>query len=380
MDMKEKVLKIATKNTRFMAFIYDHYRNDVEREIQDLADRMSKIDTIKDVQPLIDLKKDIVSNNRHFVSYNGNQSNYRLYGIGNALFGEVSEQVWKLPSIEHGLIFYNQNWTDTFLTARASCVTFGCFRKEILKRFYNTPIFEVGPYIQYAGDYYSAEKLEMWKKELGKTLLVFPAHSTDDSSLKYSYKKYIQEIERRASKYNSVIVCVFWWNLDDPIVQVFKNMGYYIVSAGYREDPNFLKRQKALITVADHIICDSVGTHIGYCYKLGKTIEFVTTQTEVKSLKSDKDSFYTNQCKRIQNAFQSQDKDKIEKIMNFYWGNNISLEKDDLKLIAEINKDITVAGKYQKNQYYMTACEMLGDYKRSNMKKFFLLKKAMGIE
>ena len=100
-------------------------------------------------------------------------SNYRMYGISNALFENGFDKVYELPSVEHGLIFYNQNWTDTALTARASCVTFGPFRKQILQRYYKTPVFEVGPYIQYADNYYNHMQMVEWKDKLGKLYWFF---------------------------------------------------------------------------------------------------------------------------------------------------------------------------------------------------------------
>lgn len=382
MSINDRILNIVSSNTKLMAFVYEHYKNNVEKAVRKLVDEQSNYDTIKEIEPLLELKNKILEKKCKFVSYNGNMSNYRMYGIGNALFGKKIEKVYELPSVEHGLIFYNQNWTDTALTARASCVTFGPFRKQILQRYYKTPIFEVGPYIQYADNYYNQMQMSEWKTKLGKTLLVFPMHSTDDSVLNYDNRRYIQEIEKRAKDYDSIIISVFWWNLDDNIVQQFKNMGYHIASAGYREDPNFLRRQRAMIEVADHIISDSVGTHIGYCYKLGKQVEFITADTHIKvnGVISDKEHFNQEQRKTVQDAIEKGSSNEIDNIMNFYWGNNISLTREQLDAIVDINRDITISGHYWKKNYERIVRELLEEYRVKDILKYDLLKKSIDNE
>lgn len=379
MSINDRILNIASSNTKLMAFVYDHYKHSVEKDVQKLVEEQSKYDTIKEIEPLLELKNKILEKKCKFVSYNGNMSNYRMYGISNALFENGFDKVYELPSVEHGLIFYNQNWTDTALTARASCVTFGPFRKQILQRYYKTPVFEVGPYIQYADNYYNHMQMVEWKDKLGKTLLVFPMHSTDDSVLNYNNQLYIQEIEKRAKEYDSVIISVFWWNLDDGIVRQFKKMGYHIASAGYREDPNFLRRQRAMIEVADHVISDSVGTHIGYCYKLGKQVEFITVDTHIKinEVTSDKERFNRKQRKIVQDVIEKGNSNEVDNIMNFYWGNNINLTREQLNAIVDINRDITISGNFWKRNYEKVARELLNEYRVKDILKYDLLKKSI---
>lgn len=373
MSIKKRIMEYSVKNTKLTAFIYDCYKSSEEKEIQQLVYEMGQVDTIMDITPLLILKKRIVKKKQVFWSHNANKTSYRLYGIGNSLFGK-QENIYMTPSIEHGLIFYNKNWSDTLSTARASCVTFGPFRKRILRRYYGTPIFEVGPYIQYAEDYYLEKQMKEWKKKLGKTLLVFPMHSTDASFLKYNMQKYIKEIEKRAKKFDSVIVCVFWWNIDDPIVSMFQSLGYYISSAGYREDEKFLSRQKAMIDVSDHIISDSIGTHIGYCYSLGKTAELISAETKTDGIN---DSFQAKQVSIIKDAMLEGDGDKIAKLMKFYWGNGIKLSKVELSKICEINKEITLAGSFWQKRYRKAAEGFLEEYKKRDLLKYELLRKAI---
>lgn len=373
-DIKKIVMKQISRNTNWMNYLYRHYKKDVETQVEQLTREMSRYDTIQNTEILHDLKKKILQDGKVYCSYDGNKTNFRLYGIGKALFGDQIDRVKFLPSTEHGLIFYDSNWSDTALTARASCITFGEFRKNILRRYYNTPIFEVGPYIQYAEPYYSEEKMREWKKKSGKTLVVFPMHSTDDSELSYSEKEYIKKIKKIAIGYDTVLICMFWWNLDMPIVEAFKQEGFIIGSAGYREDPMFLRRQRTMIEMADYTVTDAIGTHVGYCYKLGKDIEVINSGTKTQIYN---DLFMERQVENIKSAILSHDRNLIDETMNFYWGNNISHSKENLKKIAEINEEITIKGHFWVKNYSKVAQKLLEKYRESDDIKYSLLKYAM---
>lgn len=322
--IKEIVMKEISRNTNWMNTLYKCYKKDAENQVAQLAQEMSKYDTIRNTESLLELKKKIIQDGKIYCSYNGNKTNFRLYGIGETLFGDQIDRTELLPATEHGLIFYNTNWSDTALTARASCITFGEFRKNILRKYYDTPVFEVGSYIQYATPYYSEDKMREWEKENGKTLVVFPMHSTDDSTLSYSEKEYIKKIKKIATGYDTVLICMFWWNLDMPIVKAFKQEGFKIASAGYREDPMFLRRQRTMIEMADCVVTDAIGTHVGYCYKLGKSVEMINSGTKTNIYN---DTFIKQQVKNIENAILSGDRNLIDSTMKFYWGNDISYSK-----------------------------------------------------
>lgn len=373
-DVKKTVMKQISKNTNWMNNLYKYYKKDTENQVNQLAQKMSRYDTIQDTESLLDLKQKIIRDGKTYCSYDGNKTNFRLYGIGEALFGNQIDKVEFLPSTEHGLIFHDSNWSDTAFTARASCITFGEFRKKILRRYYDTPIFEVGPYVQYAVPYYSEKKMSEWKERLGKTLLVFPMHSTDDSELSYSIKMYINKIKEIAVDYDSVLVCMFWWNLDMPIVEAFKQEGFKVGSAGYREDPMFLRRQRTMIEVADHIVTDAIGTHVGYCYQFGKIVEVIDSGTKTHIYD---DVFMKSQIDKIESAILSGDKNLIDKTMQFYWGSDISYSKEELNKIAEINEEITINGRFWVKNYFKEAQKLIKKYREFDEIKYNLLKRAL---
>lgn len=92
-DIKNVIMKQACRNTNWVNTIYEIYRQDVEKQVDLLAYEMSQYDTICDTASLLELKKRIIQDGKKYNSYNGNKTNFRLYGIGRALFGNQINNV-----------------------------------------------------------------------------------------------------------------------------------------------------------------------------------------------------------------------------------------------------------------------------------------------
>nr|WP_174507017.1 hypothetical protein [Acinetobacter sp. Marseille-Q1620] len=358
MNLKKNLLHFFQKNTHLASWLYSIYKPHIEKEVATLASKMSNYDTIEDISILEKLKFEIIHNSKPFFSYNLNQTSSRLYGIHSSIFKNITDKNIYFPSAEHGLIFHNSNWSDTQETLRACCLTFGDFRKSILQKFYKTPIFCIGPYIHYADDYYTEEQFNNKKKELGKNLLVFPTHSTDDSSITYDQANFVDKIVTLKKDFDSISVCIFWWNVDDPIVKILQNIGCHIVSAGYREDKNFLPRLKTIIKLSDFTIGDSIGTHIGYCLYLNKPFSYFSNNTNIEhSSLGDKNNqdFINKHLNILKKAFLNSTHITLEQVTlaNYYWGFDQIKSNKEIEDIYKINKIITkncygFIGKYEE--------------------------------
>ncbi|KQW86904.1 hypothetical protein ASC84_14340 [Acinetobacter sp. Root1280] len=348
------------KNTYLTHFLYKNYNKKIEFQIQEMINELSLHDTIFDQTTLITLKREIDTNSKSFYSSNINNTNARLYGIFNSLFKIQNDPLYLYPSVEHGLIFRNTNWTDTADTARASCITLSDFRQQILRNYYNTPIFCVGPYIHYADQYYTKENFTKIKKNLGKTLLVFPTHGTDDFHVTYEQQIFLDMIKNFKNEFDSILICAFWWNINDPLLNILKKMGCQIVSAGFREDPLFLSRLKTIIELSDLAIGDSIGTHIGYCIHLNTPFFYFDSKSLKNHIKDDFISYHMNILKKAFLNSTTINKDHLD-LIDYYWGINHIKSKKDLEDIQILNKIIT------RNCYGRTS--LYSKYSQSLLKK-----------
>ena len=347
MSLKVAVKNIVAKN----AYVNDaFYKVFAHRNAEDMTAVMretARFDCIEDPSDLIAFRKKI-SGGAAFSNKNANLSVSRVYGIWRSLFpGVAEEDSLFTPSVEHGLILHDQVFPDIAHSGRCSVLTMSPWRKDIIKKHRNVPVFCCGPYIQYAEPWYSDQDRNRIKKSLGKTLLVFPCHSTDSSSLSMDNRRYLEIVHEMAKDYDSVLVNAFWWNINDPIMDDFREASYKVVSAGFRDDTNFLRRLRTIISLADFVVGDSVGTHIGYCVELDKPFCLVDAGTKEKLLSSEEttDLEFRAVCvEEIASAFSGASSiGEVQKaVASKYWGYGIRLDEAQLATIKKFTRDLTL--------------------------------------
>lgn len=133
----------------------------------------------------------------------------------------------------------------------------------------------LSPYIFYARSLLGYGKLQKMKRKLHRTLLVFPLHSVDEQEYTtYDVDVFIKQIEevKKVHGYHSVMVCMYWYDIIMDKYKAYQNMGWKVVTAGHRLDANFLNRLRSIISLADMVVTNGVGTHIGYAICLRKPV------------------------------------------------------------------------------------------------------------
>lgn len=194
-----------------------------------------------------------------------------FYGLNNIVNKAMGTKGVVRGHIEHGIgysgvIDINSTRADVIYTASTT-------RKDFIESVLESnKVIAIGNYIKYASSIMTNEEIESYRKSFGKTLLVFPSHSTHHVITSFDEDALIAEIEkiRKEHCFYTVLVCEYWKNYLLGDAAPFEKKGYKICSAGHIYDPNFLSRLKAIISLADVTMGNSFGTHIGYCLGLGK--------------------------------------------------------------------------------------------------------------
>ncbi|MCF0061297.1 hypothetical protein MUK70_18815 [Dyadobacter chenwenxiniae] len=165
--------------------------------------------------------------------------------------------------LEHGIVIGNLVREDSVILARKT-LTYSNYRAQfILEKTGKTPSL-IGPYIHYVEGLLDQEALSKVKKSLGRVLLVFPSHSIGAVAAEYDKKQFCLEIEKRKAGYDTVLVCIYWKDTLNGDHEYYQKMGYKLTTAGHRDDLYFLDRLKSIILLADMVMSNSTGTHIGY--------------------------------------------------------------------------------------------------------------------
>lgn len=373
-------------NTRLNDAFYKTFSRSTLRHMK-RVEECGKIDSIADISELRRLRAS-VSEGESFYTTDANVSNSLIYGIWDSMFGDHrDEPIYYSPAVEHGLIFHDQIFTDLRFTARAGLVTFGDYRYERIRRYKKEPIYEVGPYIHYAKPYYDENRVAQLKRENGKTLLVFPAHSVDTNSISQDEDRYAAEVARIAKEENfdTVLVNSFWWNINDPVIRRFEAEGYHIVSAGFRDDVKFLSRLRTIIQMSDLIVGDGIGTHIGYALDLNVPFRFVDIATTSSSIDDAADpsarqnALLRDKIARLfsnATAVTEQQRDALEP----YWGFSHMKTRSQMENIYQITRAIVRASGFGggwSRSYGEVAHDLCKEYEECDPEKARLLQEAL---
>lgn len=360
-----------------------HAKNNlrVERHIKEFND----IDSVQSVEQLKEKVKGFEKiKNMYGTNCIGSES--LLYGHIHALYAYAELPMDKpllLPKMEHGVNFSESPIHEEDIKAHPNRIFQGAYKKAMVHAANPlTPVFCIGPYIHYASNYYSEEQIRRVKEKNGKTLLVFPPHSYESSSLDYDLQLFVDKVmENYGKSFETVLVSGYWLNLNHKIYELFEKRGAKIVSAGARFDPDFLRRLKTIISLSDMVIGNDIGTHIGYCLYLNKPFHKISSNITKKDsyLLSTKEKLNVNINERLFTAAFGQEGEVSGKKMSLFkkfWGGHESVKTPEeirnlialaqkhldlskgniqqydgsiLRLWAELKEERTVHGKIQFN-------------------------------
>lgn len=173
--------------------------------------------------------------------------------------------------VEHGYFFGTYVEEQEEITFAKKILTFGDIRKKHIEAVVNVKdVYPIGPYIHYAPDYYDEAHFAEEKNKLGRTLLVFFSHSGTGESVSFDIDALIERINSIRKDFQTVVISLFWSDINPEIEKRLKDEGYLIFSSGHRYDYYFLSRQKTMIKLADVTMSNSVSTHVAYCTYLKK--------------------------------------------------------------------------------------------------------------
>ncbi len=258
-----------------------------------------------------------------------------------------------LTGMEHGIRFDKGKWIYKSLNTCYICQ--GAKRiSEISDLDKKMPIIPVGPYIHYATEYYEENIIDDIKKKLGRTLLFFPSH-TCESEPDMDDRLTDIVIERYAGQFDTIMACIYWHDVDSPIVSKLKDKGVVIVSAGFRGDSLFINRLKSIIHLADYVIGNDIGTNIGFSLYMGKQFELIG-----KCIENKNDAVYSDNYKAFYDAFHKEDGTDFsehqllrqQELYNDFWGPKFLMSQKELYSLFHRVEKLLKQSKYNLNLFH----------------------------
>lgn len=328
-----------------------YHLNPTARQYESLRSIISKIDSIADFkcfQHQMELFKQKSITMSKVARYGGETYHYGYYNQLKEYAKCSEDRLIYIPALEHGVRFGETPWSYVPNNISYACQGPGRI-DEIHKIDPWKPIFVLGPYIHYASTYYSEEETLQVKTKLGKVLLVFPSHSWEMGEKKEDNNLFDIVFKKYANDYDTVLVCAYWNDIDAPIIDLFAQNGATIVSAGFRNDPNFIRRLKTIISLADEVVVDDIGTNIGFCKYMNKPLYL-----ECSTPRNSDDQYFIDNFERFHDAFCSKNRNfskeqfKLQdELYEFFWGGKRYLKTpDEVKDIFEVLKEMCIESHY----------------------------------
>ena len=237
-----------------------------------------------------DYKKKI-GNNVTFIPtnlYYGHEYWLKKYsGFGDYIYG----------MIEHGLYFgddkrkigFEEEWD------LGSIITYGDYRMQLLKQLYpDINILAIGPRIHYAQiDETYFNELKQKIDLASKTIALYPAHSIFKETAEFNYDNFIKDAIDYADSLQIKNILISLHPTDLLKGRRIDIPGHNVIVVSGGNSINFLPRIKAIMTLADIIYTNSLGTHVGYSVYLNKPN--VLNLNNISHCSEDTDVFYKEQ-------------------------------------------------------------------------------------
>lgn len=116
------------------------------------------------------------------------------------------------------------------------------------------------------------------------SLLVMPAHSSDDTTGDWKMEEYAEEVARIRPSFSEVWVCIHpscwehgYW------VDAFKRRGFPLVQGALYTDRNALERMHRLFSTFEYVTTNSTGSHIAYAAYAGAKVSLYGSFAELGS-------------------------------------------------------------------------------------------------
>lgn len=349
-------------------YLYDNYYSrdwlkkvkniKMNTKLNTIIEECSQIDSIKEYSMF---KKFIMDNvkNKPIADYLMKSefgSEGLRYGHRNAFFEyagvDSKEQRFLFPYFEHGADLRERSVVMPNNKEIHSFVLQSPYKNIMIHRERPlAPVYNVGPYILYAKKYYDDDTFAEMKEKYGKTLLLFPAHKYEKAEVSYDEAKFVKDVmDKFKDDYDTILISVYWYDVDDSIYERFEAEGAKLVSAGFREDPNFIVRLRAIMEFSNLVASNMTGSYIGYSKAL--RIPFYMFEERAKFYdiahigSEEQEKEYACTLNRIYAAFseihptEAQLKEQ-EKIYKYFWGGSDCFKtKEEARVMISLSSKL----------------------------------------
>ena len=212
-----------------------------------------------------------INKERYDVSKVVSEENY-YYGTNHIIKRYTHYKGIIKASIEHGFCMLDESNIEAHNnSSNKVCLVPSVQRALFLRDRIDKIIIPIGPIIHYAQNLYGEYAVKATKKELGKTLVVYPLHNIENMHYYEKEKEFIKFVKNIKEKYkfDTVLVSIYFIDLERGGHFKYLKEGWNIVSAGRRMNYDYMDCVKTILSLADYAVFQSYTSALGYCGYMG---------------------------------------------------------------------------------------------------------------
>lgn len=255
-------------------------------------------------------------------------------------------------SIEHGPNLDSEEGGEYLEKNRPALIVQSNQRKKFIEKMnLGRPVFAVGSQIYYANSIFREYDLDIVKKNLGKTLLIYPLHDIEDFHYIQNVEKFIEFVKKIKGEhdYQTVLVSMYFVDIERGRHIRFQQEGWTILSAGRRTNYDFADMMKTIISMSDFAIFQAYTSAIGFCTYMGVPSmiyhqPFLFSENgkeELQTFMGIKDSMMTSLESVFADYCEEITKEKYD-FANYWFGFEETLKADDLNLLFQFLDELRV--------------------------------------
>ncbi len=268
-------------------------------------------------------------------------------------------------SIEHGYFMLDPSNINSHLNSSSPVYLVPSKqRASFLKDKINKIIIPIGPVIHYAQNLYGEYAIKSTKKELGKTLVVYPLHNIENMRYLENRQNFIEYVKKIVDKYNfdNVLVSIYFIDLERGTHLHYLKEGWNIVSAGRRLNYDYMDCVKTILSLADYSLFQSYTSALGFCGYMNIPFSMYSTSLhadfgentgegtlgpmekmhEFETMFSDYSPSFSKEQKEFCNFWHGYDcvrsKDELHLIFDFCELINNGMSRETIKKISQNSK------------------------------------------
>ena len=296
--------------------------------------------------------------------YDGNM----MYGIGGVLREYTGYGKKIYCAVEHGtpterednVVEYRDNRMPVLLLHSDQ-------RRDFLKDKTDKVMFTIGPnFMPYEKGLYSDFSLKSTKKNLGKTLLIYPQHNNDTSEfVEFTHNRdqlieYVKKV-KEIGGFSTVVVCLYYIDVERGMQFFYEQQGWIVVSAGKNTNYDFPACFKTILKISDYVIAQSI-TGIAFAMYENIPCTFYPGAREMinENGKIVEDAWTINgkswiakteqELCRLFGDYSEKITDEQKAWCEYIWGYNCVKTPEELKLIFDFSRAIR---KHYRNHEYV---------------------------